>query len=204
MNLNKSTIIQWFKLFIVSKSKGSFQKISFEKLELGKILFILEANLTSNYCLSNCSNNGVCNFANNSLVYKCDEYFTGALCNIDKRPCSSWPCLSKSTCIQNLTDFSFFCYCSELYYGRYCHEKVDVCKNEKCSGSGYCEEVDGKPKCKCAYLFEGEHFEIKSDQQVKIEKTVETSVVICIITVVLFWDFVIFLDCINTQKRKTF
>ena len=169
-------------------------------MELRKILFILEANLTSNDCLSSCSNNGVCNFANNSLVCKCDEYFTGAQCNIDKRPCSSWPCLSNSTCIQNLTDFSFFCNCSELYYGRYCEENFDACKDENCSRSGYCEEVDGKPKCKCVYLFEGEHCETKSDQQVKIDKTVKTSVIICIITVILFWAFIIFFDCTNTRK----
>ena len=169
-------------------------------MQLKQKLFIIKTNLNSNDCLSNCSNNGVCSYANYSLVCKCNHYFTGAQCRTDKRPCSSWPCLYNSQCIQNLTDFSFFCNCSELNYGKYCQEKVDVCKNEKCSGNGYCHEVDKKPKCKCFYLFEGEHCETKSYKKTQIEQVATASVLICIISIVLFWMFSIFLDLSNFYK----
>ena len=126
-------------------------------------LSVLMSNLTINNCLTNCSNNGVCRFANNSLVCECNLFFTGFECAIDLRPCSSWPCLYGSKCIQNLTDLSFYCNCSDLYYGKYCHNKVDVCKDVTCSGNGYCADVNDKPKCKCFYLYSGDLCEIVTD-----------------------------------------
>ena len=66
--------------------------------------FSLNQLLSSSYdltaCLSNCSNNGVCNYYQSEDKYACECFpdYMGDKCQTDSRPCSYYPCLNNCSC----------------------------------------------------------------------------------------------------------
>ncbi len=85
-----------------------------------------------NNCISNCSNYGVCKLIGDQsqvLECICDPDYTGSKCEVDKRPCSSLPCLNYEKC-ENVFDLVHFeqtlsnvysdfkCHCKENCYGK--------------------------------------------------------------------------------------
>ncbi len=166
---------------------------------------ILTGNFTVKNCLSNFSNNGHCNKVNLTLICICDQYFEGPAFNIDTRPCSSHPCLNGAECIQNLTSLNFNCRCADLYEGKYCENRINLCKNQTCSGHGKYEEFDNKTTyCKCNNLYEGTTCDVQTEELKVIENVINWSVVIAIATIVALYLIVFILDVTNKNIRDSF
>jgi WD40 repeat protein len=171
-----------------------------------------------NDCLSNCSNHGKCKLNENKLKCECDLYFDGAKCEIDLRPCSYFPCLNSIKCEnilisiinnqqqqqqqQNNKEIDFKCQCkSKLFYGKRCENKINLCKNETCSGNGLCKlinenELNETTKCECfgKGWYEGEKCEITSLKQTIIKAVIKTTVYVAIGVVIIFFALIISMD----------
>ncbi|RNA23001.1 neurogenic locus notch -like protein [Brachionus plicatilis] len=127
-------------------------------------LNLISSKLDLTKCLINCSNNGKCFYdtKKNHLECKCFENFTGPSCQVDKRFCSSSPCLNNGTCIEDSQGFRCQCM-KDYFFGNYCEKAIDLCANETCSKNGFCVvKKDFKVICKCLYLYSGEKCEIES------------------------------------------
>ena len=150
-------------------------------------------------CLSNCSNNGICEKDEKSLEFecKCFENFTGSSCQIDKRLCSTGPCLNGAQCIDSPSFTEYKCHCQLNYYGDYCENKVDLCQNVTCSNNGLCFVNDTTPFCKCFYLFYGDQCENKFQQLVIAQRVIKTSTIVAIIIFSIFFFFIIVIDLCN-------
>ena len=155
-------------------------------------------------CLGNCSNQGSCVL--NSLqqyVCQCDQYKTGKACQSDSRPCSSNPCLNNGTCsnIINNNETSFQCICqSNLYYGTFCENKVDLClnKTDVCiKGQCYCIVNGTQPMCKCLMDYSGKICEIQSTTLAVTKAIVNVSSILAIIVLV---SYAILIFCFDFTK----
>jgi len=157
-------------------------------------------------CLLNCSNHGECVLnVNEKFVCNCQPDFAGSSCNIDKRICSSQPCLNNGTCEDIIDDqtYSHNCTCAPLYYGTYCQFKEDVCKNEKCSSNGLCVDVQNVPTCKCFHLYSGLKCEIESSRVKTIKSIISTSSILAIVILVSFYLIFLISD-LSGRKRHQF
>lgn len=147
---------------------------SFPQLTTQQKMSLFNLGYDLSGCLVNCSNNGRCNFdiTLNAFYCVCDSiYSSGSACQLDTRPCSSNPCLNNASCfdysnflnnnLSIMTNTTFNCLCDKYHEGLYCESKIDLCKNETCSGNGICQDLNNKPTCKCFSLYLGE----KCDQQ---------------------------------------
>jgi hypothetical protein len=152
-------------------------------------------------CLENCSNQGFCVL--NSLqqyICHCNEYKTGKACQYDLRPCSSNPCLNNGTCsnIMNNNESSFRCICqSNLYYGTFCENKVDVCLNTSylcIMGQGYCILNGTQPACKCLKGYSGTKCEIQSTSLAATKAIINVSSIVAIMVLVSFVILILFFD----------
>ena len=160
-------------------------------------------------CLTNCSNNGVCQLdpSTQKLLCTCDQYFTGSKCNIDTRPCSYGPCLNNATCINtNLTSPGYLCECNQFYTGTNCETQIDLCQNETCSSNGKCSIVDNKPECKCFQYYSGDNCKTQSQTLVVIKSFIETTSIIAIILIIAFYMIIVISDVLkflvcNKEKR---
>jgi hypothetical protein len=152
-------------------------------------------------CLTNCSNNGVCALdSNRNFICKCFQFYGGAMCERDLRPCSSFPCMRNGTCnniinsTNNLTTYDFECKCQFPYYGRYCQLITDLCWNITCSKQGHCFMNDTKTYCKCYTSFSGENCEIVSDD-LQTKRTIAfVSACVAITIICVFFGSIVFLD----------
>ena len=124
------------------------QTFNFDQLNTSQAVDLLKLNYDLNGCIVNCSNKGACKFdsASNKFYCLCSyDYLSGSACEKDKRPCNSNPCLNNATCVDytnrlnyNISiaaNTSYYCMCNKQYEGGFCELKVDVCKNESCSGN---------------------------------------------------------------------
>ena len=159
-------------------------------------------------CLVNCSSNGVCqqNMQTLKLNCKCDSHFSGVKCDIDLRPCALHPCMNSAKCIDTLTATNgtrFTCACTENYYGHFCEQKIDICKNESCSMNGYCTDKNNVPTCECYSLYSGMKCETKSDKLVVITASKKICSIAAIISICLVGVTVIILDldCCGIKKK---
>ena len=160
------------------------------------VLNLLQSNTYDiSSCLANCSNRGVCKLdeATQKYICECEVNFTGKTCQFDERPCSKYGCLNNGTCI-NLNTTSFKCECkSEVFYGQYCENRVNLCQNRTCSHKGYCIVNETQTQCKCSNGFSGNYCETEASS-VKLVKGVQFSTtIICIVCLVLCWS--LFLCC---------
>ena len=174
-------------------------------------------------CVSNCSNSGTCKLLNGmKFICECNPNFTGSKCNIDLRPCSQNPCLNYLKCenILNYTDSQlnqniysdFKCICkSDLYSGKRCENKVNLCLNETCSNNGICQIINENSfnettECKCfgTNQYEGSKCETKSSKLVVRETTVKTTYLIAIIILVSTYLLIILSDLHNIFTHQDF
>ena len=101
-------------------------------------------------------------------------------------------------------DTSFQCTCrSDIFYGFYCENKIDLCKNSSiCYNSqGFCEMNDTQPVCKCKSEYSGVNCEIMSSYLVFQKSVVWLTTIIAIIILGVFAVIVIFLDFTNCGKK---
>ena len=149
-------------------------------------------------CLINCSNHGSCVFDQtlNKISCACDEFYQGASCETDIRPCSSSPCLNGAICEDLITDnsSSFFCLCADLYEGISCENRINVCFNETCSNHGNCLDVHGNATCKCFSGYQGEFCEIESASLKAVRRVIKATSVIAILCIILFYTIIILMD----------
>lgn len=177
--------------------KGAFQ---LNQLSISQILNLLTGSIDLNNCLGNCSQNGLCKYAQNTFFCSCNAYFAGPGCSIDIRPCSLNPCMNNGTCVEDLSDLlniTYFCDCDLNYYGASCEYKKDVCQNETCSNNGKCIDFNNQAKCECFSLFDGSKCEIQSEALKTIKMIISITSLIAIAVVISFYLIVIASDIIN-------
>ena len=144
-------------------------------LQPQQLLGYLEGDAGILNCLSNCSNNGQCAFDNTTSFFtcKCDNYFTGADCGTNQKPCAAKVCHYNGICSQTLKSnsfnvFIFNCACDPRFTGRFCEKRIDYCKLTKrtCSENGYCQSnrnaSSNYTACRCFTSYSGEDCEFKS------------------------------------------
>ena len=158
-------------------------------------------------CLLNCSLNGVCRVDSVTLKYRCEcnEYFVGASCSIDTRPCSSFPCMNNGKCLQTTeTNVTYTCQCDDtrVYTGQRCEIKVNVCLNETCSTNGVCKDIQNEPKCQCFAQYSGDKCQTKSTllNAIRITKTLSLTTAIAAFASLAL--IVVFLDAKLCAKAK--
>lgn len=168
------------------------------------VLGLIRENIDLNVCLNNCSNNGRCiSVSNSSFECLCQQNFTGNDCSYNKNLCSRKQCLNGGECIEkNLT--SFECRCKENYSGYRCEIlKNDLCENKTCSSQGYCfiDQKTSKVKCKCFKYYSGENCEIREAEIEIVKITIKISTIVAIVVIILFFCFILFLDCVAVMKK---
>ena len=190
----------------------SFLSLNNSGTQLNGILAYYTSDLSS--CLANCSNQGIC-ILNQMHVYvcECNEYKTGISCQSDMRPCFSGPCLNNGICTNNYNQTSFECTCSsQLYFGRYCENKLDLCLNETTNvcikGQGFCMIVNGSQiQCKCFTGYSGVKCELMSNSLMTQKAIISASTIIAIVVLVLFGIMILCFDftkyfLIKNRKQK--
>jgi len=157
-----------------------------------------------NGCLQNCSSSGICSSNNGLIGCQCFEFFTGASCQYDTRPCASNPCLNNGTCINivNGTTSSFECQCKNTFYGLNCENQINICQNVTCSDHGYCYKDQTIAKCKCFTSYSGDVCEIESSYVKLVHSVQSTSTIICVIVLGLGIISVISNDTFNYFTRS--
>ena len=170
-------------------------------INLEELIRLLKNNSDLNGCLVNCSNQGTCEYNQNTtlLKCKCETRFKGSSCNILKNACLSNPCMNNGTC--DSLNNGFKCICGKNFYGKNCENKVDLCKGFNCSGNGNCLDVDNKPFCKCFNLYEGENCELETNTLKLIKAGIKTSTIIAIIAICLSYITICALD-LSTSRMK--
>ena len=166
------------------------------------------ADLTN--CLGNCSNKGYCaRMTNGNYVCVCNTDYTGTRCQLNKRLCSSNPCLNNGTCNETLqTDgtYSFKCNCSQKYSGLYCElfSLSELCANLTCSNHGYCfvNSTNLNVSCACYKYYSGKNCEIVSDSIKTIQAVTRTSFVIAVISIALIYCGAVVNDTLTLCIKK--
>jgi hypothetical protein len=195
---NNSVILKFFaNLYGENSTNSNFTQVL-------SLLSDQKGNL--NGCLQNCSSSGICSLNNGLIGCQCFEYFTGASCQYDTRPCASNPCLNNGTCINTINETSslFECQCKNTFYGLNCENQINICQNTTCNDHGYCYTEQNTAKCKCFTSYSGDVCEIVSSQ-VKLVKSVQlTSTIICFVVLGLVIFSVISNDIFNyfTGRRN--
>ena len=125
------------------------------------------------------------------------------------------PCLNSIKCEDILVEtdssspnnYDIKCHCkSNLFYGKRCESKINLCQNETCSGNGVCIVIheggglNETIKCECFGLndFEGEKCEIKSTKRRLIETTIKMSTWISVFIII----FIIFIHIFNRYSQN--
>ena len=131
-------------------------------------------------------------------ICQCNQYRTGSACQSDSRPCSSGPCLNGGICYDTMNETSFECTCqSNLFYGIYCENKADLCKNSTVcfNNQGYCVMNGSQPVCKCKLDYSGMNCEIMSTSLIVRNSIINVATIIaiiclvCLILLILFFDY---------------
>ena len=92
---------------------------------------------------------------------------------------------------------SYHCDCSSLYEGSLCELKIDVCKNETCSGNGNCIDFNNKPKCVCFSSYEGENCETVNESLKITKQVISIASIIAICFLVCFYLMIVLLDILR-------
>jgi subtilisin-like proprotein convertase family protein len=187
-------------------SPSNSSPVNINSLPASQVVDMLTSNQDVTPCLLNCSNHGQCVIKNtNQLVCECDQHYTGAACNVDKRKCSSNPCLYNATCTDIIDSqglYSFNCLCAENYYGTYCEKRVDVCANETCSNNGVCKNKEFVATCECFKMYSGEKCQTESSQMKAIKTTTKFTSILAILILVGFYLLFILIDIWNLYESR--
>ena len=179
----------------------------FSSLNNSQIVELLELDYDLNGCVVNCSDKGPCKFSliDDKFLCLCSSvYLKGDACEIDTRACSSNPCLNNATCVDR-SNLSFYCSCGEAYTGDFCESRVDLCRNEACSGKGECYEAFRKAKCKCFSMYYGDRCEWESSELKTIRTVVSIAVSVAVVVIVSFYGCVALMDLTKYAcNRKVF
>ena len=129
------------------------------------------------------------------IVCKCDANHEGRSCQIDKRPCGSYPCLNNGVCSEINNETAFECNCVSSFYGDFCEKQIDLCANSSCiSSQGYCVLNGSSTGCKCFLYYSGEKCEIISTS-LSVQKAIITlATILAFIILVSFIFTVLIMD----------
>jgi subtilisin-like proprotein convertase family protein len=207
-----TTLMSTTSSYSTATSTISFTSaVNISNMQPNQIRDLLTTNQDITPCLLNCSNHGQCFLTNTSrFVCKCTQDYAGSLCNIDKRKCSSNPCLHNSACTDFIDPqgaYSFNCSCSQFHYGIYCENQLDVCANETCSNNGVCKNKNMTAVCECFQLYFGEKCEIESNKAKLIKTTIKFTSILAISILLGFYLIFILIDICNlreSRQRKLF
>ena len=89
--------------------------------------------------------------------------------------------------LANQRVWDFACNCSDLFYGQRCSLKIDVCKNETCSGNGLCYDNLTKAACDCFLDYSGDQCETQSPKLITIKQIITSVSILAIILICLFY-----------------
>jgi hypothetical protein len=201
-------------IFISQQTTGQYSILNtnfdFSQLSSSQIIHTLNSSIDLSGCIENCSDNGLCKFDSLKNKFFCScfsEYMSGYACQIDKRPCSSNPCLNNATCVDysnvhdhnisaliDIYSFRFYCLCNEYYKGSFCESKIDVCQNETCSNNGNCFDSNNMPKCKCFNMYNGEKCEFESSELKTVKTVISMASVLAILMIILSYGFFVLMD----------
>lgn len=112
---------------------------------------------SENFCSPNpCKNSGRCRSVGRTFHCDCPDGWTGAQCDIKRRPCESAPCLNNGDCI-GVSDSAFVCQCQPEFRGTHCENAAPSCPPDFCQNNGTCisDEADSY-WCFCTADFSGE------------------------------------------------
>jgi hypothetical protein len=166
-------------------------------LPIEKVIEILKSDQDITPCLLNCSNHGQCVVIDEHYSCECDEHYSGSTCNIDKRQCSSNPCLNNSPCTDLINSediYSFNCSCADFFYGTYCENKVDICANVTCSDNGVCKSKNMIAVCECFQMYSGQKCEIESNKAKLVKTTIRFTSILAICILIGFYSMFILID----------
>jgi hypothetical protein len=178
-----------------------------ETRQLYIMVDLLSKDIDMNDCLTNCSNNGICeSISAKSYRCKCNESYAGKMCELSKNPCSLNQCLNNGICIENnTTELGYECNCTENFNGKKCENlKKNVCPCERANRC-FLFMADKGPSCKCINNYSGENCEIESDNLKITIKVKNYTSIIAIVLIILFYLIFIIIDLMNlcTKKEKT-
>ncbi len=170
---------------------------------------ILQKGYTISECMSNCSNNGLCKYQA-GLAYRCDCFpdYIGDKCQVNRRPCSSVPCLNNGSCTEMITsngDYNFTCDCLEYYSGSRCElfDLSGLCESLACE-HGVCM-IDKKTlqaNCSCYPNYNGTRCENALPMVHVIKTVTKTSTIIAIVFISSFYILMLALDLANLFRPK--
>ena len=167
------------------------EKFRFSDLPIPQLLVILRTDFFYNYCLRNCSNKGMCELINNTLVCNCFEKNLTLKC--DEKPKVATNMINCSS--TNLTNEE----CPNGYES-YFNTKIDACLKENCSNHGICYYKNSSTTCKCYYLYHGDRCEIEQQERKIIMRIVRITVIIAILMIFTLTAYDILLDLLNIFK----
>lgn len=196
-NLITSTIETSVKNLSDIMAELTNAKFSMSTLSAATLSVLLNSKFDLSNCMINCSNHGSCKISsNNMFTCECDSNYAGKSCQSSAKMCNYVRCLNNATCVDKLDGFS--CKCpSDIFYGTYCENEIDLCANETCSANGYCSVVKHEAKCECFTLYSGDHCEIETVKRKFIKAVVSIASVIAIICVITFYLIVITSDVLK-------
>nr|XP_022287475.1 zinc metalloproteinase dpy-31-like [Crassostrea virginica] len=131
-------------------------KFSKDKAPSTGFIVLVEAT-NENFCSPNpCKNSGRCRSVGRTFHCDCPDGWTGAQCDIKRRPCESAPCLNNGDCI-DVSDSAFVCQCQPEFRGTHCENAAPSCPPDFCQNNGTCisDEADSY-WCFCTADFSGE------------------------------------------------
>ena len=101
-----------------------------------------------------------------------------------------------------VSNSSFSCLCDKFYEGSFCESKVDICKNETCSGNGNCKDVNDQPKCECFAMYSGEKCETQSNELKTVKAIITFTSIIAVIFVIAFYCCILCMDLTKLCSRR--
>jgi hypothetical protein len=202
-------VLGWLSVFSTYSRNSITESDSINMSSLSMVTSLLGQGATITDCVTKCSNNGMCQIVTaGTYGCSCNIDITGRTCNVDKRPCSSAPCLNNGTCseIQVNNVYQFTCLCKESFSGDRCQlfDLDGACTNASCNNS-ICsiDSATSKASCKRFLMYSGVRCEIESDQMKSIKSTISAASIIAIISILVFYAIFVVLDLIEYFFIKT-
>lgn len=202
---------------ILNISANSSYDINIFSLNVSLLTQLLNKNYDLNSCLKRCSYNGLCqiNELINNFKCSCFNGYIGSACEVGTNLCATNTlCLNNGTCVYEPNSTSLYkCECSSSkYYGKNCEFEVNLCSNTTCLNRGICkvDESTFISYCKCLEYYSGDKCEYQSFELIFRRNVIKASLIIAIISIIIFYlifilnDLIEFVLCkrIHLKKHK--